>query len=291
MSIRSIAFIVAMTFGTVAFGQVHNDRLYNDIASGEINELNLSLSVGIDPNTELLVPGREDLALSLMELSLAFQNDDAAALLLQVGAGFDYMAEGRYVYDSPLMVLAEAGMSRTLTAYIDRDNSVLIEHGGTALILAVAAGHWPIAQLLLDRTIALVGQDQIQAPLEEALIFVARKNDVAATQMLLELGADPSSGLPLLAAVGRCSPDTVAVLIAYSADALPYYEGKHVASYAQQCLSEGFAESDEEAVDDYSQTVQLLYESDSTICPVLIDVQRAKTSRVDSVLKNLGICQ
>jgi hypothetical protein len=123
------------------------------------------------------------------------------------------------------------------------------------------------------------------------LIFVARQNDVVATQMLLELGADPSSGLPLLAAVGKCSPDTVAILIAYSADALPYYEGEHVASYAQQCLSEGFTDSDEETVDNYSQTVQLLYESDSTICPVLVDVQRAKTSRVDSILENLGICQ
>jgi hypothetical protein len=193
--------------------------------------------------------------------------------------------------DSPLALFAQQGMLRTLTTYIDRDNTVLIENGGDAFLSAVGSDQMPTAQFVLARTIALVGQDHVQVPLDEALIFVARKNDVAATQMLLDLGADPSSGLPLLAAVGRCSPDTVATLIGYSADALPYYEGEHVASYAQQCLSEEFIESDKETIEDFSQIVRLLYESDSTICPILVDVQLAKSSKVDSVLENLGICQ
>lgn len=293
-AIRSIGFLMGLALGTAAFGQVRNDRLLDDIVSGGVNELSLSLAAGLDPNTELLVPvpdDRREVAVSLMALSVSYRNDDAAAQLLQLGAELDPLVATFSSVSSPLMLFAEAGLLRTLITYIDRDDSVLVEDGGTAFVAAVGAGHWPVARLLLDRTIALVGQDQLQAPLEEALIWVARQNDVAATQTLLELGADPSSGLPLIAAVVGCSPDTVEQLLDYSADALPYYEDEHAASYAQRCLSEPFMESGAEAVATFSQIVQLLYESDSTICPILVDVQPAKSSKVDSVLENLGICQ
>ena len=296
MPIRSIGFIVLLALGTVAFAQVRNDRLYSDIVSGGVNELSLSLAAGIDPNTELLVPvlGSEELAVSLLEIAMGFQNDDAAAQLLQVGARVDSLLAGRYMYDSPLVLFAQRGMLRTLIAYIDRDDSVLVENGGDAFLEAVASEDMPVAQFVLSRTLAIVGPSEIQAQLDEALVIVARKNDVAATQMLLERGADPSSGEPLIVAVAYCSPDTVEVLLGYSAGALPYYEGEHVASYAQRCFTEESdesEESEEDGVDRYSQIVQLLYEADPTICQVLVDVQGDESSRVDSVLENLGICR
>jgi hypothetical protein len=285
-----------MILGNEALAQLRNDRLFNDIVSGGVNELSLSLAAGIDPNTELLVsvPGSGELAVSLIEIAMSFQNDDAAAQLLQVGARVDPLVRGRSVHYSPLGLFARQGMLLTLTTYIDRDNSVLIENGGDAFLEAVAFDQMPAAQLVLNRTLAIVGPNEIQAQLDEALVIVAGKNNLATTQMLLERGADPGSGAPLIVAVAKCSPDTVAVLLGYSADALPYYDGEHLASYAQQCFTRAIdenEESEENAVDKYSQIVQLLYEADPTICPVLVDVKDEEISSVISVLQNLDLCQ
>lgn len=295
-AIRSIGLFVWLALGTVAFGQVRNDRLYHDIVSGGVNELSLSLAAGIDPNTEILVrvPGKGEVAVSLLEIAMGSQNDDAAAQLLQVGARVDPLVGGLYEHDSPLALFAQQGMLRTLTTYIDLDNSVLIENGGDAFLRAVASDQMPAAQVVLNRTLAIVGPNEIQAQLDEALVIVAGGNNVAATQMFLDRGADPSSGLPLVAAVAKCSPDTVAELVSYSADELPFYEGKHVASYAQRCFtaeSDESEESEADGVDKYSRIVRLLYEADSTICPVLVDIQGDESSRADSVLENLAICR
>ena len=60
------------------------------------------------------------------------QNDRAAAQLLQVGARIDPLVGGRYVHDSPLGLFAQQGMLRTVTAYIERGDHVLVENGGDA---------------------------------------------------------------------------------------------------------------------------------------------------------------
>lgn len=294
-AIRGIAFLMGLALGTGVFAQVRDDRLYNDMISGGVNELRLSLAAGIDPNAELLVPvaGRGDVAFSLIGIAMSSQNDDAAALLLQVGARVDPL-EGWSVTASPLALFAAQGMLRTLTTYIDRDNSVLVESGGDAFLEAVASDQMPAALIVLNRTLAILGPNEIQAQLDEALVIAARNNDVAATRMFLERGADPTSGVPLIAAVAWCSPDTVAELVGHSIDELPVYEGKHLVSYARQCFTKAIdesEESEEDGVDKYSQIVQLLYGADPTICPVLVGVRGDESSRVDSVLENLGICQ
>jgi hypothetical protein len=198
---------------------------------------------------------------------------------------------------SPLALFAAQGMLRTLTTYIDRDDSVLVENGGDAFLEAVASDQMPAARIVLNRTLAILGPNEIQAQLDEALVIAARNNDVAATRMFIERGADPGSGEPLIVAVAYCLPDTVEALLGYSADELPYYDGEHVASYAQRCFTEESDESDQseesekDVVEKYSQIVQLLYEADPTICPVLVNGSGDESSTVDSVLENLGICR
>jgi hypothetical protein len=268
-----------------ALAQVRNDRLYNDIVSGGASELRLSLVAGTPADAEIFAPDT-DLAIGLLELAVAAKNDDAVAELLQVGARFDSL-EGRFGNSSILEVLAQQGLVLALAAYIDEDSSTLVEAGADALLAAVAYGQLPAAELLLDRMNAIVGQRQVQT--DEALIWAARRNDAAATQMLLARGADAPSSLALVAAVANCSPDSARELLSYRADPLPYYEGEHVASYAWRCFL--VVSDEEDAVGRFSEIVQLLYEADSSICPVLVNVRGEESARVTSVLENLDLCQ
>lgn len=134
-----------------------------------------------------------------------------------------------------------------------------------------------------------MGQRQVQPHLDEPLILAARKNDAAATQMLLAGGADARSSPPLVAAVANCSPDSARELLGYRAGPLPYYDGEHLASYAPRCFR--VVSDEEDAVSRFSQIVQLLYEADSSVCPALVNVQGEESARVSSVFENLDLCQ
>ena len=277
-----------LLFGGGALGQVANDRLTNDILGGGVNELQLSLAAGTRADSDVLLPGT-DKAISLLELAVIAKNDRAAGLLLDVGAKIDSL-EGRFGSASILEVFAQQGMLRALSAYIDQDTSVLYQSGTDSLIAAIASGQTPAAELLLDRMSNVVPRDQLQASLDEALIFAARRNDSESTKLLLARGADTSSGLPLIAAVANCSPDSVRDLLpSYEGAPLPSYENEQVAKYASRCFR---TESDEdEAIANFSQIAQLLYEADDSVCPLFLSAQGEELVKVSLALANLGLCQ
>jgi hypothetical protein len=297
---RSLISICVLFSGLLltcgANAQIRDDRLLNDIADGGTDELLLALARGIPADEEVFVPG-SDLAVSLLAHSVYAANDDAAMELLAAGARLESL-DGQFNNFPIIEVLAQQGMLRTLGAYLDLNPGALVGVGPGLLHTAVLYGQPGAARRLLERMSTVVSDDELRGSMEEAIVVAARMNDAVATELLLEWGADPSgspSGSPLIAAVLFCAPDTAGQILARVTGPLPTHEGEPVAFYARRCFEMDAhveaREGDEDADSSYSRIVELLYEADSSICPVLTGVRGDEALRVSRVLADLDLCQ
>lgn len=278
-----VGLCVAVAVTANLGAQIRNDQLYRSITEGQTDQLILSLDSGASPDELLLLPD-SDRVISLFELSIRAENDDAAVVLLE--RGVEPRLEGQ-LGDRPLLdIVAQQGLVRTLRVLMARNPAEARAAWAEALLTALHYGRGDAARVLLETMSSEVPSDEVQSALNSGfLLAIGAQIDGGTLQELLDAGADPETTFALVAATARCSVATVELMLAAGVDPNTTYEGRHVAEVALACF-----DSDEEADNRQALTlVKLLYDAGSDVCTYAAD-QAVTTRSVRLALQDADIC-